>query len=639
MAAAVPAEAAPIRTVASRGALFDRSPDAAAVRKRRLVEFVLLAAIACQWSLLYGYQGLWHDARLYTLQALAVLKPALYGGDIFLRFGSQDSFTVFSPLYSTAISHFGLEHAAALITFASQIAFLGSAWFLARRLLTPSWAWLGLAMLIALPGDYGAYSIFRYIESFVTPRPGAEALVLVGIGLHLRSRTAWAWGCMFAAALLHPLMACAGFVFLLCSQVALPRPRLTVILCAAGFAAAALVVEFTPLAGRLTFDTQWLTLLWRTKYLFLSEWSANDWLVAMVPAVTLVAGMVRLESPAARTACTCALIVGVAGVALSYIGGDVLHIVLVVQGQAWRWLWLTNAIAAMTLPLIVITCWKGGETGKAAGLLLVATWLLREESFSPLVAALCLVMTLTPSAFLPQRARRLTLIGTCLLFAFAVLWCAANLALFATAIPEDGSGPHYIRIMRAWSRDGSIPAATLLGVWLICSRLRSWPSVATASVTALGAIAVIAPTAAAEWTHIAYTPELYRAFEPWRRLIPPGTDVLWTDSPVPSWLLLERPGYVSTIQTTAALFTRTAGVEMDRRLKSLGRFPDDSEVHWQFGDGSRAITAVPTLANVCATSDVRFIATRYDMKAMPVAVAPKEIPARYQMLRLYRCEH
>ena len=51
------------------------------------------------WALSHRYLGLFHDARLYTLQALARLHPAL-SADVFLRFGSQDRFTIFSPLYA-----------------------------------------------------------------------------------------------------------------------------------------------------------------------------------------------------------------------------------------------------------------------------------------------------------------------------------------------------------------------------------------------------------------------------------------------------------------------------------------------------------------------------------------------------------
>ena len=49
---------------------------------------------------LHPYQGLIHDARLYTLQALNHLHPDLYSNDVFLKYGSQDSYTLFTPVYA-----------------------------------------------------------------------------------------------------------------------------------------------------------------------------------------------------------------------------------------------------------------------------------------------------------------------------------------------------------------------------------------------------------------------------------------------------------------------------------------------------------------------------------------------------------
>jgi hypothetical protein len=58
---------------------------------------VLLLHCVIAWALSHGYRGLFHDAGLYTLQALARLTATSLGHDLFLRFGSQDRYTIFSP--------------------------------------------------------------------------------------------------------------------------------------------------------------------------------------------------------------------------------------------------------------------------------------------------------------------------------------------------------------------------------------------------------------------------------------------------------------------------------------------------------------------------------------------------------------
>src|SRR5208283_3599297 len=74
------------------------------------------------WALSHAYAGIFHDAGLYTLQALARLRPGSLSSDVFLKFGSQDRFTLFSPIYAASAQWLGVEPAAATLTLASQAA-------------------------------------------------------------------------------------------------------------------------------------------------------------------------------------------------------------------------------------------------------------------------------------------------------------------------------------------------------------------------------------------------------------------------------------------------------------------------------------------------------------------------------------
>src|SRR5688572_6811261 len=101
--------------------------------QRWLTALLALATLAV-FLLLHPYRGIVHDGHLYTLQALNVLFPELYGNDVFLRHGSQDDHTLFSPLYAKAVALLGLEPAAAALTLASILLFLTAALLLARSL-------------------------------------------------------------------------------------------------------------------------------------------------------------------------------------------------------------------------------------------------------------------------------------------------------------------------------------------------------------------------------------------------------------------------------------------------------------------------------------------------------------------------
>ena len=97
----------------------------------------------------------------------------------------------------------------------SQIALCVAAYALARAVMPARPALLGVAVLIAIPGDYGAARVFACIEPFLTPRMGAEALVLAGLAAALRGRRAASLVWVGAAACVHPSMAAAGLVALL----------------------------------------------------------------------------------------------------------------------------------------------------------------------------------------------------------------------------------------------------------------------------------------------------------------------------------------------------------------------------------------------------------------------------------------
>ena len=132
------------------------------------------------WSLRHHYLGLGGDARLYAVQALARIHPNL-SGDLYLQNASQDSYTLFSSLYAPFIGLIGLGNAALTLTLAFKVMFFAACWLLARRLVDGPCAFLSVALLILIPGVYGAFGVFQYAEDWLTARSAAEALVVTAI--------------------------------------------------------------------------------------------------------------------------------------------------------------------------------------------------------------------------------------------------------------------------------------------------------------------------------------------------------------------------------------------------------------------------------------------------------------------------
>src|SRR5262245_9578944 len=68
----------------------------------------LLALLLALNALARPYAGLVHDAQLYGLQVLNQLEPERYGDDLFLRFGSQDQYSLFSRALAPVVAFVGV---------------------------------------------------------------------------------------------------------------------------------------------------------------------------------------------------------------------------------------------------------------------------------------------------------------------------------------------------------------------------------------------------------------------------------------------------------------------------------------------------------------------------------------------------
>ena len=124
-----------------------------------------LIVVLAIWALVGRYRGITHDAALYMLQSVARLTPDPLAQDIFLRFESQDRFTIFSSGGAWVIALLGPDRAAALLTFVFLLGWYALAWALAALALVaitvglalPRWSapWTAERLADALQDKYG----------------------------------------------------------------------------------------------------------------------------------------------------------------------------------------------------------------------------------------------------------------------------------------------------------------------------------------------------------------------------------------------------------------------------------------------------------------------------------------------------
>jgi len=584
-------------------------------------------------ALSHRYHGIFHDARLYTLQALSHLHPGSLDEDVFLKFGSQDRFTLFSPIYAGAIRLFGVEPAAAALALASQFALLTCAFALGRTVVPWSMALLGVAVLIAIPGDYGADRIFTCIEPFLTPRMAAEALTLASLAAAMKSKQVLMVVLLIMGALIHPVMAAAGIAAIFCLYVAVPRPRLAAVIAIAGLLAviAEAVVIPTGPGGRFD-DTWWELVENRSPFLFLRYWRFDDWSRVLVSLSTLALGSFVLPNARARSLAGITLLTVLGGLALTLIASDLLRLVLFTQLQPWRWQWLGTVVAALVLPQIVRTLWEKEAAGRTTALLLISTWVFGASAFALASAAL----TVTSLAFIhrlkPSEARWL-LGGACGLLAIALFWRVASNLQFTQAHYLDPTLPLWMRRSMSFVHDGTAPIAVISLAWWLARTRRGYPALIALGVLAAAGCAALAPQTWHAWTAREYPSIQIERFAAFRDRIPPGSNVFWPESPVAVWVLLNRPSYLSPVQTAGMIFSRPSALELKRRARALGSsMPPDIFMSWT---PSGKLT-LEGLKQACESGEFGFLVSSIDLGAPPMATVPS-FSGPPRKIRLYRC--
>ena len=616
---------------------------------RVLPAVALFCALVCIWIVQNPSYGLVHDSQIYLIQALARLHPDPYAQDIFLRYGSQDSYTVFSPLFAAAIGVFGAETAAAILTVLAHVAFYGAAALLARVFMPARFVWLGLALVCALPGFYDGGNKFALAEDFVTPRLFAEVFVIAGLTAFLKRRFWLAGALTLAGMLVHPLMTMGGVVVALCTSTTPPRVRAWVLI--AGAVLSVAVLSWMGLHGKqLRFDGEWIGMMWGLYYLWITQWTTITWAPLTVALTTLTIGMLVFERSQARSLFRAVLIAAVAGIVVTFVGSDLLQFVLVLQVQPWRWLWVSTLIVTLSAPFIVYQVWSRGALGRAAALLLGAAWLWSTEKYAIGVAVLALLATVAATRNTKQlsdRTQRIIVFGAASMLVLALLYHIATARMFANSIPDWSLVPWVLRDIRGASRSGFLPYAVFLLIFISVYRFKSWRPQLIITAACAVMLAAMAPASVNEWNTRWYEPE-HEAFSGWRALIPQGAEVLWFDQPTSVWLLLERQSYLSGVQQASAVFSRPAAMAMKKRAGMIRPFlRSEPGAAWIEGKNktepddviaARAKEPIP-LGPFCAGApDLHYIVTNKNMVAEPLATLPPTVAKRYREFKLYRCE-
>jgi len=468
--------------------------------------------------------------------------------------------------------------------------------------------------------------------------------VLGAIAATLAERRLTAAVCLLAAMLLHPVMGAAGVAVLVLTFVAPQRPRLILVAGVALLTSSLVILQATALLGR--FDEAWLRIIRAgSPYLYVSLWSLSDWSRIATALALLPISLLTGVAPALRRVCAGALLAVACGLLITLLYCDLLHVALFTQLQAWRWLWLGNVIALILAPVIARDCWRTGAAGRAAILLLGNAWLLRGNGVALCIVTLAIACAAAPAAWREHRYMRLGFVGSC---ALLVTVAANGMLEKFSYVPTNSSGePALLQQLRLVCGDGVIPGALLIAAWL---GLENWKSKGYCIVlvtTALLACTLLVQPGWASWTRTYFTPAMSAELAPWRSVIPPHVEVIWPDTPLGAWYLLERPSYWSTYQLAGAIFSRQKALLLQRRTVSMiaamktssnPKQTTPEELYENLpapSDTSKMSTSGMTRA--CTDSDLRYVVSWLRLGNTPFAPVTPDPAKPLSQLYLYRC--
>ncbi|QDU64273.1 hypothetical protein Pan216_51620 [Planctomycetes bacterium Pan216] len=321
-------------------------------------------------SLFTPYVGIRDDAELYALQVQHHLHPGVYGNDIYLKFGSQDSYSAFSTIVTPIAASLGVPTAFFLVYFLSTsllVYFLSTSLLvfacmrLTRVILSPpSLAVVAAILLVVVALPYGGWHSHDAQEDYLTPRIPAAALGLLGVVAVIERRYVRGWCFTLAAMAVHPLigvsvLAVVGGATLLtcCSWRWLLSSSLL-----AGWVVAYVLANQSlglRLFGRM--DADWMAFVVRTSpNCFPTLWSWPDWLRVTSALLVLLLGLTHLRDQRRRVVAL-VLAVACAGLSVSVVA-EYLPYALLLQGQAFRAVWLAQYLSIPVGVLAMVERWR-----------------------------------------------------------------------------------------------------------------------------------------------------------------------------------------------------------------------------------------------------------------------------------------
>lgn len=337
------------RATETQAAVIDSEKSALVTRRNDVWTTAILLLLAFLfWLLNHPYQGIWHDARVYGLIAAHWIYPDALANDLFFRFGSQGSLSLFTPIYGELVRMLGLDLAARLVVLSGGVLWCVTLFALSRTLLGDTLAGRFAVLFgVMLSVSYSPNaSVFVLNENFATARVWAMPCGLLAMAMLAEGRGRWAGVLALFSCLLHPLLGVWSLALVIFMRM--PMRWIAPLMLIAMLALSAIGMVNPDVPHVQLMRGEWLDYLYEASDILFKPLGENRLPVYFTTLAGLLAGA-RAGSPRLRPLYARLLVLASGGLMLALMISYALPIESVVQGQPWRVFWLAIPIAAIAL--------------------------------------------------------------------------------------------------------------------------------------------------------------------------------------------------------------------------------------------------------------------------------------------------
>jgi hypothetical protein len=550
----------PARTGADRPVA---SREVAALRVPTWAGLLLIVAL---WLIVRPYRGVRHDGVIYLGQTLGRLMPDTIGRDLFLAYGSQDRYSIYSPIMAPLVQHLGVGLSQIVVLFVVEALFILACWKLTSELSSRFLRWCAMLSMVSLPHIYGGGGVFAFAEPFLTARAMCEPLVVMTFAFLLRDRIALAAACMLAAILVHPLIAlpglAAGWIYLVLRD----RRWLWALLAlaVAGGLGACGMAPFDALWRR--FDPAWFAAVRvANSNAFIASTTVLDWAPTVFDAGMLILTCRQLANSGLSRLIRAVLILAAVSVVLWGVGADLLHNVLITQLQLWRTLWLTHFFAVLYMPVVLVNLWGRGPVGRWAACAIVFAAVAVGVNLSTgwlcvVWAGLSMVVLRSGVSLSPRLVRLATIASVIGVLLVTAIVCHTTIQVVSTYL-DRFNGASSVQVIL-----GTTACCALVGFVV----LRGLASTGVQRGISMAAVVLLSAGALSCWDQRSdWQRFVENGFQesnlPFAGDMPPNAKVYWDETLFEAWMLTHRPEFFADEQSVGLLFNRATAMAFTAR--------------------------------------------------------------------------